>query len=224
MSSKVEGQSVIIKNAVMLFAHLDPKNPVKGYQTEKRQWEVQIRTNKPEQRQAWAEANLSPKLMLNKPELDENGDPIPATPYLDESGKRQWRVNIRRKAKKFNGEDNTPVPLVDGGLNPIDPTTLGNGSVGNIKVWVRPYKTDSGEDKFSVSLLAIQVVKYKVYSAQSGPAFDMTETEVIEDEDEEFETQSTPATPAAATPAAATVPKAPSVPVKTADSHPAEAF
>lgn len=224
--AKVEGSAVIIKRAKMNWVKLDPKNPEKGFETEDRYWSLQLITNDPEQTKAWRAAGLNVKLMQNKPEKDEFGDPLPPTDMLDENGKKQWKVNLRRpEFIKSTGERNKPVNICDGSLNPIDPNTVGNGSIGNIKVWVRPYKADDGTTKTSTSLLAVQVVKYIKRDQDSGPGFDMTETEVVEaerdddDDDDDFDQSS-----ASSTPSAPPTPSAPKAPVKTADEHPEDAF
>ena len=60
-----------------------------------------------------------------------------------------------------------PPQVVDGALNPVDPTKIGNGTVANVKVWQRDYDI-GGRKGISSKLDAVQVVEMKEYIPQSG--------------------------------------------------------
>lgn len=195
----------ILKNVEIWFAKVDPKNPDRKFNKDG-QWTCQIRTNNPEQKSEWAKLGLKPVLAIHK-EGEEEGMPL-----LDKEGKKQWRVSLSKRCKKASGEPAEHVKVVDGKLNDIDPRTIGNGSVGNIRIYQYDSKTEEGK-KVSM-LMAIQLTKHKVYEPRDGENFDFEETEVIgpDSGDDSFESDT------------AAKPSAPRAPAKTADQHPEDAF
>jgi hypothetical protein len=161
----------IIKQAQLFFAKLDPKRPSKKFSKENPRWELQIRTTNKEVKKLWESMDLKPKLVED-----------------EESGGVYYRVNLSKKAFKKDGEANDPVEVVNGNLDKIDPSSIGNGSIGNIRVYQYEYNNE-GKKGIASTLMKVQVTKHVVYVPKGNPddEFDMTDTETIipDDEDEE---------------------------------------
>lgn len=153
----------IIRDCEIYFTKLDPKRPSARFNKKNPTWELQIRTTDKAKKKEWEAMNLPVKAVV--PDDDQ-------LPY--------FRVNLRKKSIKSDGEPASPVKIVDGGLNDIDPNSIGNGSRGNIRVFQYEYDNEGSKGIASV-LMAIQLTKHIVYTP--GPReddFDMEETEVIE--------------------------------------------
>jgi hypothetical protein len=169
----------ILKNCPLFYCKVDPKRPNSKFNRENPTWEVQIRTTNKDQKKEWEQANL-----LVKPVVPDDGPPY-------------WRVNLRKKSIRSNGEASTPVELIDGKLQPVDPNTVGNGSVGNVKVYQYEYEKKQGGGKGIVSvLMGIQLVKHVLYTPKprDDDFGDAGETEIVAEEmadsaedDEKFE-------------------------------------
>jgi hypothetical protein len=86
-------------------------------------------------------------------------------------------VTLRKKSKKKDGSPNQPVTVVDGSLTAIEPSSIGNGSIGNVKIFQYEYPPDN---KIASMVMAIQITKLKEYIPKgSDDDFELTETEVI---------------------------------------------
>jgi len=163
----------ILNNVSLFFAKLNPKRPSPKFNPANPTWELQLRTTSIEQRDEWRKNNLKPKLMVAAEDTPNAGEL-----QLSEDGKKQWRVNLRKRSKDSEGKPAAPVIVVDGGMSPIDPDTIGNGSVGNIRIF--QYDTKNEQNPIGTTLMAVQVTKHVVY--ERGPSdddFNMTDTEVI---------------------------------------------
>jgi hypothetical protein len=155
----------VLKDVELWFARLDPKNPNSLFDKDNPTWEVQIRTKDKNQMQDWKSLNLKPKL-----EQDENNGTY-------------WKVNLKRKSKKKDGTPLSPVKVVDGALEDVDPNTIGNGSIGDVRIFQYDYEVGVGKVKKSgvaSMLAAIQLSKHIVYIRQkSEDDFSMRDTEVV---------------------------------------------
>jgi hypothetical protein len=175
LNQNFEGNIMIIKGAELWFPKLDPKRPNAKFNKKNPTWEIQIRTKSKEVKNDWTTKNL-----LVKAVVPDDGEPY-------------WRVNLRKKSIKQDGEASSPVTVVNGKLEDIDPNSVGNGSVGNVRVYQYEYdKKDGGKGIVSV-LMGIQVTKQIVFKMKPrGDEFEEDESEVIEpdvdsaaDEDDE---------------------------------------
>lgn len=157
----------IIKDCEIWFAKLDPKRPNAKYNKENPTWECQIRTTSKEVKKLWESLNLSVKAVV----------PDEGAPY--------FRVNLRKKSVKEDKEKASPVKVVNGALEDIDPNTLGNGSIGNIRIFQYEYPKNGGKERGIASvLMGIQVTKHIVYKAKPrDDDFEMTETETLDNGD-----------------------------------------
>jgi hypothetical protein len=165
----------IIKNVEVWWAKLDPAHPVKPVTPtnddgtpKPKQWEVQIRTTSKEQKAELA--NIGVVLKAVREDKDD-----------EESKILYYKTNLSRKAvKREPGKPDVPneAPAVTNGRGePVDPTTLGNGTVCNIRIYQREYEL-KGIKKTANTLMALQVVKHVVYTASP-----------MEDFEEEFDTE-----------------------------------
>lgn len=155
----------ILKNVELFYPRLDPKKPNAKFNKEQPTWEVQIRTRDKKVKAEWVALNLKPKTVE------------------DDDGKVFYSVTLRKKSKKKDGEPNQPVKVIDGGLNDINPMSIGNGSVANVRIFQYEY---GDEGKIASMLMAVQITKLNEYIPKaSDDEFEMTETEIIRVADSE---------------------------------------
>lgn len=205
----------ILKNAEIWFAKLDPKYPNARMNKQNPTWELQLRTADLEQKKEWEALGLKPKLIVGKEGEDNEGEPI-----LNKDGKKQWRLNLKKKSLDKHGEPAKIVSVVNGHLEPLEPNTLGNGSIGNIRIYQYEYDKADGTKALASVLMGVQVKKHVVYTPRArDDDFEMEETETIMPDDDDDETPSTTKATPKATPA-----PTPAAKVDTADSHPEDAF
>lgn len=154
----------ILKNVELFYPRLDPKKPNAKFNKDQPTWEVQLRTRDKKVKAEWTKLNLKPKTV-------EDDDGV------------FYSVSLRKKSKKKDGTPNQPVNVVDGGLNQIDPMSIGNGSVGNVRIFQYEY---GDEGKIASMLMAIQITKLNEYVPKGGDdEFEMTETTVVRISDSE---------------------------------------
>ena len=104
----------------------------------------------------------------------------------------KWVASLKRKEFKANGESNGKVRVVDGNKQPLDASTIGNGSVGNIILFQMPYDR-AGRQGIMSSLTAVQVTDLVEFSGSNSVDFEMVggmepvaATSVKEDADDLF--------------------------------------
>jgi hypothetical protein len=162
----------IIKDCEIWFAKVDPKRPSSKFNKKNPTWECQIRTKSKDTKKQWEAMNLSIKAIV-----PDEGDPY-------------FRVNLRKKSIKEDGEKASPVKVVNGALDDIDPQTIGNGSVGNIRIFQYEYPKEGGGKGIASVLMGIQITKHIVYTPKPrDDEFDMTETETVASDQSEMETE-----------------------------------
>ena len=159
---------MIIKNCELYFAKLDPARPSAKYNKKNPTWELQIRTTDREIKQEWLNMGLNVK------------------PVVPDVGEPYFRVNLRKKSIKEDGEKASPVNVVNAQLEPIDERSIGNGSIGNVRIFQYEYPKDTGGKGIASVLMGVQVIKHLVYTPK--PRFDefeeCGETETIIQDDE----------------------------------------
>jgi len=150
----------ILKNVELFFAKLDPKKPNATFDTENPTWEVQIRTRDKAVAKSWKDMHLNVR-----PDEDDSGV--------------YYKANLKKKSKKRDGTPQNPVNLVGGNLAAIDPSTLGNGSIGNVRIYQYEYNV-AGRTGTASMLMDVQVTTLREYTPKPREdAFEMTEMEVI---------------------------------------------
>lgn len=154
----------ILKNCEIHFTKLDPKRPNAKYNKKNPTWELQIRTRDKETRKSWEALNLGVKII----------EP-------DDDSPMYYRVNLRKKSIKADGTPADPVKVVNGSLMEIDPNTIGNGSVGHIRIFQYEYTNEDNKKGIASVLMAIQLTKHIVYVPKPrDDDFEMEETETIQ--------------------------------------------
>jgi len=156
----VLSMSNVIKNAELFWVKLDPSNPVDPFSSGKLVWEIQMRTSDKKEAAAWKKKGLPVR------ELEEE--------------KGTFACNVKKLAKNAKGDALTPPRVVDGKLQPIDPTIVGNGSVGNVQLSPREWAM-GGKSGVVFDLMAVQVVKLVEYTG-SNLEFDVVDIDSNDDE------------------------------------------
>jgi len=138
----------ILENCEVWHPKLDPKNPNDRYNKTNPTWEIQIRTNDKAQVEDWRSKNIPVK-----PHRETEDGPV-----------LYYRANLRKKSIKADGEDSSFVEVKDGDLKNVDPTSIGNGSIANIRVFQYEYK-DAKTGKVGIAnvLMGVQLTKHLVY-------------------------------------------------------------
>ena len=159
----------ILKNQEVYFCKLNPARPDKNkLNPDKPNWNLQCRTTDKDQRKAWKDMGFNPRVVREDPSDEE-------------SKILYYSINLRKNATKMDGTvvvKNNPPEVVNGKNEPIDGSTIGNGSICNIRLFRRDYEV-GGIKKVGYTLMGVQVVKHKVYVAAPMEEFDECETEVI---------------------------------------------
>lgn len=156
---------MILSNVQIRYTKLDPKRPNATFNKDAPTWELQIYTDSKAVAQEWKDKKLNVKMK-------------------EENDKIVYVSTLKKKSKKKDKQsgqmvDAVPVKVVDGHLNAIDPNTLGNGSVANIRVFQYEYDS-AGVTKTANMLMDVQIVKHVVYVPKNrDDEFAMTETERV---------------------------------------------
>lgn len=145
-------RNYIINDVFLNWMKLNPKQTVNPFGTP--QWEGQLATDD--------DAKAA--------ELIANHVPMKHGPTFAEDN--MWIGSVKRKEFKANGENNGPVRVVDSTKQPLDGTTIGNGSKGNVIVFQYPYDT-AGRKGIANSLTAIQVTDLVEYTGSNSIDFEV---------------------------------------------------
>jgi len=144
---------------------MDPNRPAKAKDKNKSDyWACQVRTTDKEVKKAWQEANLN------------------VTAVVPDEGEPYFKANFRRNVIKRDGEKSQCPEVVNGNLDPVEPGTIGNGSIGNIRLFQTEYPAGDGYEAGITSILmGLQLTKHIIY-VPNTEEFSKTETEVISPE------------------------------------------
>ena len=151
----------VLKNVELRWCKLDPKAPVSPFGTPV--WEAQVVTRDKNEMKEWK------KLGINVKTSDDDDGIF-------------YFANLKRKAVYEKTQTPAkPVIVVDGNVMPLDATIVGNGSIGNVQIFTKPYEF-GGRKGIKVELKAIQVTKLVEYKPDGGGlAFEaIGETEIAE--------------------------------------------
>jgi len=149
---------MIIKDVEIWYAKLDPKRPNATFDKDNPAWELQIRTSDKAVAKEWKELDLVVKPVRQKVRDDEGNvveDDLgeeQTEAVKDAKGNQVYRVNLKKRSRKSNGEANKPVAVNAGDLSEIDASTIGNGSIANVRV----FQYD-GQNHRQTMLMAVQV-------------------------------------------------------------------
>jgi hypothetical protein len=171
----------ILRNCELHFCKLDPERPSTQLNKKNPSWEIQMRTKNKTQKEEWVNQGIKVTAVRE----DEEG------PIL------YWRANLRRKKFKADGTEADAPEVKDGQLKAVDPNTIGNGSIGNVRIFQYDYKDkETNVEGKATVLMGVQLTKHIIYKPKprnDDDDFEVTETEVVDttDEDEGNEEVST---------------------------------
>jgi len=149
----------VLKNVELWFCKLNPKYPNDHFDKENPTWEVQIRTRDKKQAKEWKDLKLGVK-----PAEDDDGV--------------FYKVNLKKRSKKKDGEPQNPVKVVSGSLEDLDPAIIGNGSIGNVRIFQYDYNV-GGREGVASMLMAVQVTTLNEYRPKPREDdFDMVDMKV----------------------------------------------
>ena len=146
-----EKRTVIVKDVELHWAKLD--SPVDPFKTGEKVWEVQIRTDDENIAKTW-----SKDFYINA-KKDDNGF---------------WKANLKRKELNRKGESNQPPVVLGRNNQPIPSSNIGNGSIGDLKLFQYPYNV-AGKKGVSSMLSAVRVKELIEYTPSSEVDFDVIE-------------------------------------------------
>jgi hypothetical protein len=146
-----EKRTVIVKDVELHWAKLDA--PVDPFKTGEKVWEVQIRTDDENVAKTWAK-----DYFINAKKDDEG----------------HWKANIKRKELNRKGESNQPPVVLGRDNQPMPSGNIGNGSIGDLKLFQYPYDV-AGRKGVSSMLSAVRVTDLKEYTPSSEVDFDVIE-------------------------------------------------
>jgi hypothetical protein len=139
--------TVILEGCELWFARLDPKRPNADFNPKNPTWEVQLRTTDKEVKKYWESLDMSVKAIVPD----------------DDNEKPYFRCNLKKRSIKSDGSAASPVKVVNGDLEPVDPNSIGNKSIGNIRVFQYEYTNKAGEKKMAPVLMGIQLTTHILY-------------------------------------------------------------
>ena len=155
-------RSIIIKDLSAKFCRISgPDAPVNPFGS--KQWEMVIETSDPAKVEELKGYGLNVKQNKDDDKL--------------------FSVNLKRKGIKADGNPNAPVKIVDGSLQPMDGTNIGNGTQVNVNLWQYEYEAP-GRKGVATSLTAVQVTKLVEYTPSAG--FEAIETAPAQENAELF--------------------------------------
>ena len=139
-STTNQGQNEIIRNVEFHWCKLDkPTDPFGTLQ-----WEMSVQV--PKARAAELEAYGKVKEVKDK------------------DGKSTGKVslNLKKKALKADGTDAAKVGVVDIHKQPMDAKVIGNGTIGNVMVFCKPYEIKAPNGKVTKSGTSVMLTKVQV--------------------------------------------------------------
>jgi hypothetical protein len=151
----------ILRNCELHFVRCNPTRPNNTFDKENPAWEVQIRTTSKEQKKEWLELNLPVKTV----------DP--------DEGELFYRVQLKKGSRKKDGSLSEAPEVVDGEKKPLDPDIVGNGSIGNVRIWQYEYTKKDGSHGVAALLMAIQVTTLREYVRKPRDREDFEETGMV---------------------------------------------
>ena len=148
---------MILKGCTIFYPRLVNPNP--KFDPDNPTWEVCIRTADKATNKLWKESGVTTKAVV----------PDDGEPYFE--------ARLKKRKFKKTGEENQPPDCVDGARNEVDGNTVGNGSIGNIRVF--QYQYGDNKEKTANVLMAIQLVRHIKYTPKSREDFDECTTEIV---------------------------------------------
>jgi len=166
----------IVRDVEFYWTKLD--KVVKPFGVER--WETQIRTRDEAKAKELQELFLTVKKEVAK---NEKG-------FKD--GEIYWKTNLKRNLYRagqdslpeHEREKNTPPEVLNTQKKPLG-ALIGNGSVGNVKLFQTPW-AKGGRKGVSTTLVSVQVTDLKPYEPETGADFDIIDSEESVSSSEDF--------------------------------------
>jgi hypothetical protein len=144
---------MILENVEVYFPRLIAGKPNAKFNKENPTWEIQGRTRDKNVKKKWEELGLRTKVME-----DDQGV--------------FYRINLKKKSRKANGDPALPVEVVDSHLKAFDPARIGNGTICNLMINSYEY---GNEGQIAYRLDGVQVVHLIEYIAADREGFSVIE-------------------------------------------------
>lgn len=152
---------MILNNVAVYYARLRPEFPNK-YNPARPAWTLEIRTTDKAVKKDWQAAKIR------------------VTTVDPDDGPVYYKASLRRKLTGKNGKQLKPVEVVNGRGVAIDPGSIGNGSICNIRIFQYDSINPENGESVRVSMLcAVQVVKHIVYTPPPQENFEEAGYEVV---------------------------------------------
>ena len=153
----------VIKAVEIWYPKLDPERPNARYNKKNPTWELQLRTIDKVVKKMWEdELNLNVKAII------------------PDEGASYFRVNLKKRTIKADGTNAAPVDVVNGAKEQVDPKSIGNGSIANVRIYQYEYPKEDGTKGIASILMGVQLIKHIVYVPKPfDDDFEEEETEVI---------------------------------------------
>lgn len=140
----------ILSDCELWFVRCNPARPNAKFSADNPTWECQIRTSKKEQKKEWE------SLGLKVATIDPDEGPV------------YYKVNLKKGIKKKDGSSADPVKVVGGDLQAIDPDSIGNGSIGNVRIFQYDLTLKEGGTRKHSLLMGLQVTTLVKYVRKEG--------------------------------------------------------
>jgi hypothetical protein len=179
--ANLANEAFVLEDVELFFTKIDPENPTEISQDGKTGWETQIRTTDKAVAKEWRSLALVVKAVREDKE-DEDSKIIywKTTLRRKEFNAKNTKViesisddegisfeAAKRKALKSGEAASSKAPtVIDGDLEDIDPTTIGNGSIANVRVFQYDY-TFKGKDGVASVLMGMQITTLMEYVPQA---------------------------------------------------------
>lgn len=142
---------MILENVAIEWVKVVPSQPDMGFDGNTPQWQVTVVLRDK------AQANDLKKQGFNV-KLGEDDEGV------------KYTLQLKKMAKKKDGTDEKPVPVVGPDLMPIeDVGAIGNGSIANVKIRTFEYNYN-GRQGVGVRLASMQIVKLVKFESKNDDA------------------------------------------------------
>jgi hypothetical protein len=151
---------MLMNNVNISWVKFDSANPDLGFDKKSPQYSCTVKTGNKVDAEAWKKAGVNVK-------------------PIEEDGKVVYSATLKKKIYlDADGKNPTKPPaVVDKQLQPITNTSsIGNGSIGNVQVRLKPYEY-MGKSGISVQLLAVQITELKEYQGGESLAFEAIDSD-----------------------------------------------
>ena len=166
---KSESQSVFLTGVTLYYVQCNPARATNRFNPDRPQWSLSIRTTDPKKAEEYKAKGLVPKFVIPEGKT-------PAEGY--------YSLRFQKNAKKADGSPARPVEVVTGTMRPLDPDTIGNGSIGNLRLLARDGERQGKPAKL-FTLMGLQVTHLVPYEGAQHDGF--TEAEFsVEESDNAF--------------------------------------